>query len=94
MDGNDAPEQVRLPGHLCVPSDGHDGAPGPVLGGEVGRAASGGDDHDGRGHGLERGLHSCNGGGVGAVSGLSDLNTNKMMSERKILQQKEQNKIF
>jgi len=60
---------VALPSDLSVSGDGNDGAPGPVLGDEVGRPARGGDHNDGLGLALDRGVDGCDGRGVGGVGG-------------------------
>lgn len=62
-----APVEMGLPRDLVEPRDGDDRAPRPVLGDEVGRAAGGRDDDDGRGEALGRCLDRGDGHGVGRV---------------------------
>jgi hypothetical protein len=63
----DSSVEVRLSRCLCAASDGDDGTPGAILGDQVSGPARRGDDYDGGGHTLGRGLDGGDGHGVGRV---------------------------
>jgi hypothetical protein len=67
VERQDSSVEVRLSRCLCAASDGDDGTPGAILGDQVGGPARRGDDYDGGGHTLGRGLDGGDGHGVGRV---------------------------